>query len=100
MGQIQTDGVGGGAFADDDINGIVLHGGVQDLLHRAVQAVDLIHKENIILVQVGQQRRQIAGLFDGRAGSDADIDAHLGGDNARQRGLAQARRAVQQHVIQ
>ena len=62
--------------------------------------MDLVHEENVILVEVGQQRRQIAGLFNGRAGGDADIDAHFGGDNARQRGLAQARRAVQQHMIQ
>ena len=58
------------------------------LLHGPVQPVDLIHEENVILVEVGQQRRQIAGLFDGRAGGDADIDPHLGGDDARQRGLA------------
>ena len=100
MGQIQPDGVGGRPFADDDIDGIVLHGRIQDLLHRPVQPVDLIHKKNIILIEVGQQRRQIARLFNGRAGGNANIDAHFGSNNACQCRLAQSRRAVQQHMIQ
>ena len=62
--------------------------------------MDLIHEQDVVFVEVGQQRRQIAGLFDSRAGGDADIDAHLLGDDAGQRGLAQARRAVEQHMVQ
>ena len=62
--------------------------------------MDLVHKENVVFAEIGQQRRQIAGLFNGRAGGDADVDAHLGGDDARQRGLAQTRRAVEQHMVQ
>ena len=62
--------------------------------------MDLIHEQDVVLVEIGQQRRQIAGLFNGRAGGDADVDAHLLGDDAGQRGLAQARRAVEQHMVQ
>ena len=62
--------------------------------------MDLVHKENVVFAEIRQQGRQIAGLFDGRAGGDADVDSHLGGDDARQRGLAQARRAVEQHMVQ
>ena len=100
MGQIQPDRIGGGAFTDDDIDGIVLHGRIQDLLDCTVQPVDLIHEQNIILVEIGQQRRQITRFFNGRAGGDANIDAHFGGNNTRQRSLAQSRRAMQQHMIQ
>ena len=62
--------------------------------------MDLIHKQDVPLVEVRQQRRQIAGLFNGRAGGDADVDPHLLSDDARQRGLAQSRRAVEQNVVQ
>ena len=62
--------------------------------------MDLVNKENIPGVQVGQQRRQISGLFNGRAGGDADIDPHLVGDDPRQGGFAQTGRAVKERVIQ
>ena len=39
--------------------------------------------------------RSIAG-----PGRDADADAHLGGDDVRQRRLAEAGRAVEQHVVE
>ena len=100
MGQIQPDRIGGRAFTDDDIDGIVLHGRIQDLLDCTVQPVDLIHEQNIILVEIGQQRRQITRFFNGRAGGDANIDAHFGGNNTRQCRFAQPRRAMQQHMIQ
>ena len=98
--QIQPDGVGRRALADDNVDGEVLHGRVQNLLHRAVEPVDLIHKEDVVLRQVGEQGGQIPRLLDGRAGGDADIDSHLVGDDAAEGGLAQAGRAVEQHVIQ
>ena len=62
--------------------------------------MDLVHEQDVVLIEVCQQRRQIAGLLDGRAGGDADIDAHLLSDDTGQRGLSQTRRAVEQHMIQ
>ena len=50
--------------------------------------------------EVGQDRRQVAGALQHRAGSLAQVDAHLARDDVRQRGLAQARRAEQQHVVE
>ena len=100
MRQVEPDGVRAGALADDDVDGVVLHRGIEDLLHRAVEAVDLIDKENVVLTQVGQKRREVARLFDGGAGGDANVDAHLGGDDARERRFAEARRAVEQNVVE
>ncbi len=51
-------------------------------------------------MQVGQQRRQIAGLFDRRSGGNAHVHAHLVCDDGGHRRLAQARRAVEQHVVE
>ena len=62
--------------------------------------MDLVYKQDVVLIEVRQQRCQIPGLFNGRAGGDADIDAHFLGNDAGQRGFSQARRAVEQHVIQ
>ena len=62
--------------------------------------MDLIHEQDVVLRQIGEQGGQIAGLFNGRTGGDADVDPHLVGDDVGQGGLAQTRRAVEQHVVQ
>ena len=54
VGQIQADGVGAGPLPHDDVQGVVLHGGVQDLLHGTVQPMNLVHKKDIPLVEVGE----------------------------------------------
>ena len=61
--------------------------------------MDLVHEEHVAFAQVGEQRRQVAGPHERRAGGDPEAGAHLVGDDARQRGLAQARRAGEEHVV-
>ena len=99
-GQIQTDGAGGRAFADDDIQRIVFHRRIKHLFHTAVEAVDLVDEQHIVFVEIGQQCGQISGFFNGRAGGNADVNPHLVGNDACQRSLAQTGRTVQQHMIQ
>jgi hypothetical protein len=50
--------------------------------------------------EIGQDRRQVAGLVQHRAGGGAEVDPQLAGDDLGQGGLAQAGRAEQQHVVQ
>ena len=61
--------------------------------------MDLVDEQDIPRREVRQQRRKVARLFNGRAGGDADVDAHLIGDDAREGRLAEARRAVEQHMV-
>ena len=89
-----------GSAADDDIEREILHGRVENFLHRPAQPVNLVDEENIALAQVGQDGGQIAGLFNGRAGGDLEIGIHLVGQDVAERGLAQTGRTVEQHVIQ
>ena len=51
-------------------------------------------------LEVGQDRGEVAGLGQHRAGGGAEVHAQLAGDDLGQRGLAEARRAEQQHVVQ
>ena len=50
--------------------------------------------------EIGQQRRQIAGLGDHRAGGGAEIDAQFARHDLRQRRLAEARRSDKQHMVE
>ena len=99
LGQVDADALGAGAFADHDIQREIFQCRVKHFLHLTGQAVDLIDKEDVALLQVGQQCRQVAGLLDGRAGGNADLYAHFLRHNASQRGFAQAGRAVEQDVV-
>ena len=97
--QVEPDGIGRGAFSDNNVDGVILHRRIQNFFHGAVEAVDLVDEQDIPRREVRQQRRKVARLFNGRAGGDADVDAHLIGDDAREGRLAEARRAVEQHMV-
>ena len=62
--------------------------------------MDLVDEELIVLLQVGQDRRQVARALDRRSGGDANRHAHLRGDDVREGGLAQAGWAVKEDVVE
>ena len=62
--------------------------------------MNLIHKKNISLLKVIQNRRHLPGLFDRRAGSDLHVNAHLVSDDSGEGRLSKTRRAVKKHMIQ
>ncbi|MPN11978.1 hypothetical protein SDC9_159287 [bioreactor metagenome] len=62
--------------------------------------MDLVDEQDVVGVQVGQDRRQVARALQHRARGLAQVDAHLLGDDVGQGGLAQARGAEQQHVVE
>jgi hypothetical protein len=62
--------------------------------------VNLVNEQHVVRFQIGQQRRQVARALQHRAGGLAQVDTHLARDDVRQRGLAQSRRAEQQHVVE
>jgi hypothetical protein len=98
--QVELDRAGRRALADHDVDLVVLQRRVEDFLHDRRQAVDLVDEQDVVLFQVGQQRRQVLGLFQHRPGGLAQVHAQFVRDDVRQRGLAQARRAEQQHMVQ
>jgi hypothetical protein len=52
--QVELDRTRGGAFADHDVDLIVLHRRIEDLLDHRRQAVDLVHEQHVVRLQVGQ----------------------------------------------
>ena len=76
-----------GPLADHDVQREILESRVQDFFDLTRQAVDLVDKEDVALLQVRQQGGQVAGLLDGGAGRDANLYAHLLRHDAGQRGL-------------
>ena len=98
--QIELDRARRRALADHDVDLVVLQRRIQDFLHHGREPVDLVDEEDVVGFEVGEQRGQVARALQHGAGGLAQVDPHLARDDVRQRRLAQARRAEQQHVVE
>ena len=79
---------------------VVLHGGIEVFLHHGTEAVYLVYEENVVRFQGRQYAGQVAGFVKHRARCQFEPYAQFVGNDVAQRGLAQARRSVQQGVVQ
>ena len=68
-------------------------------LDHAVHAVDLVDEQHVLLVQIGQNAREIRRAFQHGPGRHLDFHAEFMGDDIGHRGFAQAGRAVQDNVV-
>ena len=62
--------------------------------------MDFVDEQDVALFEIGQKCGEIAGLGDHGAGGGAKADAELARDDLRQRGLAEAGRTDEQHMIE
>ena len=88
------------AVAGDDVDAEVFDGGVEVLFDHRRQAMDLVDEQHVALIELGDQRGELALVLDGRARGEHQIDAELLGQDVRQRGLAEAGRTAEEHVIE
>ena len=78
---------------------VVLHGRVKELLECDGQAMDFINKQDVAFAEVGEDAHQVARPLQRRPRGGCDFRSHDIGDNVSKSGLAQARRAVEQHML-
>jgi hypothetical protein len=97
--QVDPHGACRGPLADDEVERAVLHRGVEHFLDHGIQAVDLVDEQDVALLQIGQQRGKVARLGDDRPGRGAKAHAQLARDDLRQRRLAKAGGAEEQHMV-
>ena len=62
--------------------------------------MDFVDEQHIAFLEIGQQRGEVPGLGNHRAGGGAKADAQLLGDDLCQSGLAQPGRADEQHMVE
>ena len=87
-------------LADDQVELEVFHRRVEHFLDGRLEPVDFVDEQDIPGLEVCQDCGEVAGPLDHRPRGGAEADAKLAGDDLRERGLAEAGRAVQQHVVQ
>src|SRR4029077_3122890 len=88
------------SLADDKVELEILHRWIKHFFHRRAQAMDLVDEEHVTLFQIGEKSGEIAGLGNHRSRSGTEADAEFARDDLRQRGLAEPRRAYEQHMIE
>ena len=89
-----------GPLPDHDVELVVLHRRVEDLLDRRRHPVDLVDEEHLAFLEVGQHRREVARLLEHGPGGRPHRDAELVADHVGERRLPEARRAVEQDVVE
>ena len=73
---------------------------IEDFLDRRVEPVDLVDEQHVAVFEIGEQRGEVAGLGDHRAGGRAEIHAELARHDLRERRLAEARGPREQHMVE
>ena len=86
--------------AEDDVEAIVLHRRVERLLDRGREPVDLVDEEDVARRERGEEAGEVALLHERGAARHVERDAQLAREDVRERGLAEAGRAGEEHVIE
>ncbi len=87
------------ALPNNDVQLVVFERRIQQLFENRLQAMNLINEENLLVLQVSDDGRQIAFDLQERCCRRLEVCAKLVSNDVGQRGLAQTRWPVQQHVI-
>ena len=100
MGDVDADGARRRPLADDDVEEEVLHRGIEDLLDLVVEAMYLVHEEDVARLEVGEDGGEVPSALDGGARGGVHLGPHLVCHDARERRLAEARGAREDHVVE
>src|SRR5690606_15637134 len=98
--QRDADGARARAGIDQDVDGVVLHRGVEVLLDDRAHPVDLVDEEDVAFVEVRQDAGDARGLVERGPARGLDGGAHLLGDDVGEGGLAEAGRAGEHDVVE
>ena len=98
--QLERDHARAGAGADRDRELAVLHRGIERLLHRAREPVDLVDEEDAARLERGEEGGDVGLALERGPGGLDEVDLELGRHDLGQRGLAEAGRAGEQDVVE
>ncbi len=89
-----------GAFVYHYVNAVILHRRIEIFLHYGTQTVDLVDKQNVVLLQRGQDSGQIVRFVENRSGGNLEPYTELIGYDARECRFPESGRAMEQQVVQ
>lgn len=99
-GERQLHALRAGPLVEQDIDTVILHGGVEILLHDRVETVDFVDKEHVVRFERHEDTGEIARFVEDGAGCDLEADAEFVGDDIGKGGFTQAGRAVEECMVE
>ena len=97
--EVQADRARRRTLADDDVELEVLHRGIEHFLDRPRQPVHLVDEQHVTVVEVREDRGEVARPLEGGAARRLEARLHLGRDDPGQARLAEAGRTGEEHVV-
>ena len=89
-----------GSLADDKIHAKIFHRGIENFFDSGLQAMNFVEKKNFLGSERSENCGEVAFAFEQRTSAGLDGNVQFVGDDLRESGFAEARRAVQQNVIE
>ena len=65
-GNVESQRLRRAAIADDDVNGAIFHCGIEHLLNRSTETMNLVDEEHLSRREVGEDRRHLPAMLNGR----------------------------------
>ena len=81
-------------FPNKNIQFSIFHRRIQNFLHRCIQSMNFINKQNVIFLQRRQNSRQISRLFQHRSSRYFQIHSHFCGNNSCKCSFSQSWRPI------
>ena len=100
MGQVESQGARRSSLSDDDVEPEVLQRGIEDLLDRPVEAMDLVDEQHIVSFETGEDRGHVALALERRSSHAADSHPKLLTDDVGEARLAEPWRSNEQHMVE
>jgi hypothetical protein len=88
------------SFVKNEVHCKVFHGRIEKFFYHLGETMYLIHEKDIPFLKVGEEAEEIPTLVHSRSGCGVKIRSHFPGNNMRQRGLAESRRAMKKDMIE
>ena len=97
--EIEPDRARARALPDHDVEAEVLHRGIEAFFDDARQPVHFVDEQHVAVVEVGEDRGEIAGAFEGGSARRLEPRAHLVRDDPGEARLAEPGRPREQDVV-
>ena len=97
--KIELDSSSSRSFADNNVEFVIFHSRVENLLNHFVQTMNFVYKQNIPIFKIRKNRTKIPDTFNGRPRGNFDTYSHFLRNNMGQGSFSKSSRSIEEDVI-
>lgn len=91
--EVEAHGSGSWAFAENDVEAEIFHGGIKDLFDCGSESVNFVNEKDFARLEGSQDGGEVGGFFDDGARSESEGRAHFFGDDVGKGGFSKSWRS-------